>query len=385
MPAPLLKLDVFCLREPVSIEWTDVEEFVEATLTGGGSLTTLWGAMSFFHEDDVPFNIKECSGSYSGVAWDVGWSDIWNTAERDSSAIPIRKPIAAPTAPWVLRAPPAPPCGALTDAVLDEDHEYLKLLGYAEEEVEATMKAPHGGSRKGKGGETAAWARFNAFVQKDAEPEKKPPNLPLGAVLANSPPHEECLRFALLRDLHPDPHYGFKIKYGGKDEGDVRAACAVILIESTQKTKTSPCGEGFKMVTMGVKDAAAKDPSAKTYTIVGYGSMDGLVKLDPPRGKMSRFAVVVVNQVEDTTIQMETAEFIEQDEAAEAIECFKRLRELCRQILPRGTQKRSHSMIDDFNVSPNSLKKCKTLSAMPSDASLPNGDEDNDTASVGGA
>ena len=139
------------------------------------------------------------------------------------------------------------------------------------------------------------------------------------------------------------------------------------------------------MVTMGVKDAAAKDPSAKTYTIVGYGSMDGLVKLDPPRGKMSRFAVVVVNQVEDTTIQMETAEFIEQDEAAEAIECFKRLRELCRQILPRGTQKRSHSMIDDFNVSPNSLKKCKTLSAMPSDASLPNGDEDNDTASVGGA
>lgn len=48
------------------------------------------------------------------------------------------------------------------------------------------------------------------------------------------------------------------------------------------------------MVTMGVKDAAAKDPSAKTYTIVGYGSMDGLVKLDPPRSKKSRFAIIVV-------------------------------------------------------------------------------------------
>ena len=59
-----------------------------------------------------------------------------------------------------------------------------------------------------------------------------------------------------------------------------RAACAVVLIESTQASKTNVCGDGFKMETTGVRDAAAKD------LLAGYGSMDGLVKLDPPRSSL---------------------------------------------------------------------------------------------------
>ena len=80
------------------------------------------------------------------------------------------------------------------------------------------------------------------------------------------------------------------------------------------------------METTGVRDAAAKD------LLVGYGSMDGLVKLDPPRSKKSRFAIIVVDSMEDTTIQMQAAEYIEHDESTEAIECFKPLRVLGKNV-----------------------------------------------------
>jgi deoxyribodipyrimidine photolyase len=174
-------LDVFCLREPVSIEWTDVEDFVEAALKPrGGTLTKLWGAMSLFHEDDLPFQLNESPDNYSALASALGWSNVWSSAEREACAKPVRKPICAPTT-WALKAPSEPSRGALTDAVLECDQDYFRLLGFSAEEVDTAMKSPHGGSRKGKGGETAAWARLNAFIDKAAEPERNDPDFkPLG-------------------------------------------------------------------------------------------------------------------------------------------------------------------------------------------------------------
>lgn len=189
------------------------------------------------------------------------------------------------------------------------------------------------------------------------------------SVLNNLPPHDECLRFACLADLKPDPNYGLKITYGEAEQGC--AGCAVVLIESTRASNTTACGDGFKVVTEGVRDAAKEDSNATAYTIVGYGSIDGVVKLDPPRSKKSRYAIVVIDQMEGNTVQMQAAEYVEHADATQAIECFKRLRGLCRQIRAQGTQKRGHSHFADFCVSPMDMKKCKTLSAMPSDASLP--------------
>jgi len=165
-------LEVICLREPVSPEWTDVEDSVEATLKSkGGSFTSLWGAMSFFHEDDLPFKFVNTPGSYTGLGAACGWEDIWTSAKRIESAIPIRKPIPAPSGPWPLAKAEAPKA-SWSEAILEADGEALKQLGFSAEEVEATLKAPHGGSRKGKGGETAAWARFSAWINKDPEPDK---------------------------------------------------------------------------------------------------------------------------------------------------------------------------------------------------------------------
>mmetsp|Transcript_124359 Transcript_124359/g.352065 ORF Transcript_124359/g.352065 Transcript_124359/m.352065 type:complete len:590 (+) Transcript_124359:49-1818(+) len=168
-------LDVVCLREPVSIEWTDVEENVEAALTAkGGTLTRVWGAMSLYHEEDLPWAPRESPGCYSATASALGWKDVWTSADREEGATPVRSPIPAPAGPWPLPKPAAPK-DALADAVFDDDRAALAQLGFSAEEVEATLKVPYGGSRKGKGGETAAWTRFRAWMEIPGEPEKADP------------------------------------------------------------------------------------------------------------------------------------------------------------------------------------------------------------------
>lgn len=169
-------LEVVCLREPVSPEWTDVEKYVsEALRSTGGSLTTIWGAMSLFHEDDMPFKLKKAPTSYSGVCSELGWVDIWASKEQHWWATPIRKPIPMLKGPWALEKA-APPTHAWSQELIDSDRDALKCLGFAPDEIEETLKAPHGGSRKGKGGETAARLRFNGWMAIAAVPVKTDPN-----------------------------------------------------------------------------------------------------------------------------------------------------------------------------------------------------------------
>eukprot|EP00747_Dinoflagellata_sp_TGD_P169993 gnl/TRDRNA2_/TRDRNA2_200397_c0_seq1.p1 gnl/TRDRNA2_/TRDRNA2_200397_c0~~gnl/TRDRNA2_/TRDRNA2_200397_c0_seq1.p1 ORF type:complete len:582 (+),score=87.20 gnl/TRDRNA2_/TRDRNA2_200397_c0_seq1:88-1833(+) len=166
-------LDVVCLREPVSPEWTDVEDMTDAALSKhGGSLTRLWGAMSLYHEEDLPFSFDNVPGSYTELSWSLGWENIWTgtAARQELDVVHIRKPVATPMGPLHMQVP-ATPRAAWVEATLEDDREALALLGFTAEEVEATLKSAHGGSRKGKGGETAAWTRFQAWMQRDPEPE----------------------------------------------------------------------------------------------------------------------------------------------------------------------------------------------------------------------
>lgn len=165
-------LEVVCLHEPVSPEWMDVESYVSHSLQKtGGSLSMLWGAMSWYHEEDIPFKFKEAPGSYSGLASALGWTDIWTSSEQNYVHTAIRKPLPKVTGPWTLKKA-APPSGAWTEALVNDDRDALMCLGFTSEEIETTLKASHGGSRKGKGGETAAWLRFNTWKSEAAEPEQ---------------------------------------------------------------------------------------------------------------------------------------------------------------------------------------------------------------------
>ena len=203
-------------------------------------------------------------------------------------------------------------------------------------------------------------------------------------ILNNLPPHDECIQFAFLKDLQEDPHYGFKIVYDGQP--GPKAAYAAVLVESTRATTTEACGDGFKTETTGIRDVAAlglhgstSDQQGQpidllkpesTYTIVGFSTLQGIIKLDPPRGKKSRFAVVLIDKFNGGILEMQKTEFVEHDEAQGAVECFRRLRKLCKQIRPRASGKRTHAESANFIDSPENMKKCRSLRAMPTETSL---------------
>lgn len=169
-------LEVVCLREPVSPEWTDVEKYTRKSLQKhGGSLTTIWGAMSLYHEDDIWFKFKEAPNSYTGLCKELGWKDIWTTADHHNWKTPIREPIPAPSGPWAA-AKASPPKHAWSQELLENDKDALNALGFSADEIEVTLKAPHGGARKGKGGETTAQLRFKQWMSISATPEKDDPN-----------------------------------------------------------------------------------------------------------------------------------------------------------------------------------------------------------------
>ena len=73
-------------------------------------------------------------------------------------------------------------------------------------------------------------------------------------ILNNLPAHEEAIQFCYLKDLKPEPHYGFHIEYDGQP--GPRAAYAVVMVESLQATTTKAFGDGFKAETKGIRDVA---------------------------------------------------------------------------------------------------------------------------------
>ena len=78
------------------------------------------------------------------------------------------------------------------------------------------------------------------------------------------------------------------------------AAYAAVLIESVHPSVTTACGDGFKITTEGNIDVANNAAVATTpkndFTVIGYGSMDEMVRLDPPRGKKTRIAVLLIGK-----------------------------------------------------------------------------------------
>ena len=58
-----------------------------------------------------------------------------------------------------------------------------------------------------------------------------------------------------------------------------------------------------------VKDIA--EPARNEFTFIGYGSMGEAVRLDPPRSKNSRIAVLLIQKVELKTLYMQQTKYTE--------------------------------------------------------------------------
>ena len=93
-------------------------------------------------------------------------------------------------------------------------------------------------------------------------------------------------------------------------------------------------------------------------------------KLDPPRGRQHRVALVLISKADQDGFHVEKLEHVEPTDESNAIACFRKLRTLSMGVRPDPTQKRSRALADSFKGSPNDMKRCKKLHAVPSDESL---------------
>ena len=96
-------------------------------------------------------------------------------------------------------------------------------------------------------------------------------------------------------------------------------------------------------------------------------------KLDPPRGQKARWAVVLISNVRPgptPTFLLDKVEFIEPAEVDNAVKSFQKLRRMATRLQPSSAEKKSHSLASSFAVA-HPPKKCRTLTEVPTDASLP--------------
>eukprot|EP00974_Lingulodinium_polyedra_P037654 3611626-Lingulodinium_polyedra.AAC.1 len=107
--------------------------------------------------------------------------------------------------------------------------------------------------------------------------------------------------------------------------------------------------------------------------MVGYCTLNNLpgFRLDPPRGTPMRSAICLVTKKDDEGLHIHKLEYVEPGQIDNAIACLQRLRKLCTRIRPESSEKRSHAIaLDAFGKSPGSVKRARTLHAVPTEASL---------------
>ena len=103
--------------------------------------------------------------------------------------------------------------------------------------------------------------------------------------------------------------------------------------------------------------------------------MDNLpgFRLDPPRGRNFRVALVLLARADEKEgLHIHKLEYIEPEQVNQAVVCMQKLRTLSKRVRSVSTDKRTHShALDSEDLSPSKTKKARTLQAAPTDASLP--------------
>ena len=202
-------------------------------------------------------------------------------------------------------------------------------------------------------------------------------------MLNKLPGNEEGLLFGFLADIRPDPHTGFHLLFD--DSSTSKGAAVAVLIASRKKNDPPEnLGTGFKISSPDVLDVAnpAEQTNQATYNVSGYCTLNDMSRFDlsPPRGHAQRYAVALITSCEQTespgavqpgikNFHMEKIQILEQAEGPQAVRVFERLRRLTMKLRPSSTEEHKQTLA--IEEEPNRpLKKCKTLSAMPTDGSL---------------
>ena len=107
----------------------------------------------------------------------------------------------------------------------------------------------------------------------------------------------------------------------------------------------------------------ATDPSACRVAALSASHDSALIK------SCAQTEQTGASQPSVKTFHMEKIQILEQAEGPKAVPVFQRLRRLTMRLNPSSQEERKHNL--DIGEEPRrSLKKCRTLSAMPTDESL---------------
>ena len=165
------------------------------------------------------------------------------------------------------------------------------------------------------------------------------------------------------------------------------------LIGCDTKSATEQFGIGFKVVTSKVKDianpistvsghadaettaGAASQRADSSYTTVGYCTADDLLgfRLDPPRGRTMRCALVLFTKKDAEGFHIHKLEYIEPEQVDSAILCLQKLRTLSKKVQPNSLMQngRAHEVfLEAKKRASGDAKRARTLQVAPTDQEL---------------
>jgi hypothetical protein len=187
----------------------------------------------------------------------------------------------------------------------------------------------------------------------------------------NQCPHEaEGIVPARLDAIKSTSHYPLQIDYG---EETRPCSKALVLIEISERTHTEKIGDNTnRLTTKNVKDCLAST-ATETYhllTMCDDSKLHTAIVTPPRTGTRKQVAFAVVTGITTPgTFLVESVQSVAQSDVDSTLRSFQKLLALGRQAQPKGPTKRP-----TWNAESNPVvaaKKCRTLCAHPTDASLP--------------
>ena len=200
---------------------------------------------------------------------------------------------------------------------------------------------------------------------------------------------------AALHMIRTSVHYSMVVNYAPQDllkdlshdlapapspDTSLARACfqAFALVEATTKSEMDNLdGQGYKLITKGVKDVLAPD-SPTTYTLTAFCTLSNLqdFKLDPPRGTKTTTAFVVISDIlpgaggdEPMNFIVDSILQVPRDDVPKVAAAMKKMLYYTASAMQTNTRKRVRAWDEGF--SPAKALTCRSLSRHPTGEELP--------------
>jgi hypothetical protein len=180
------------------------------------------------------------------------------------------------------------------------------------------------------------------------------------------------IQMAPMSKIRQSAQYALAVERTDPDTGDVLLVpCqkVVSLVTSTQKTLPTALGEGYKMVTAGVRDAVFGSSGTSQSTDAAFEltticTMENLAsyRLDPPRGSPC-YAIVTIVECTSSGFVVESVQVLPTLEKAQAAsKSMSKLQYLALHLAKSGEKRQ---LPWSSEASPAQAKKCRVLGKSP--------------------